>query len=130
MAVRSILLSSEVLPPIYRCEKGASAAQRTVTVALSWQLHSLRQASSRCSPRVRPHRRFKNRGTKSLSKCGMKWMSGGAKRPCDRAVHAPASATKGWLSLPAAIGANTVQSRIFKGYNYPFCVLTSVEYIC
>ena len=128
--VRSILLSCEVLPPIYRCENGASAAQRMVTVALSWQSHSLRQASSRCSPtgRVRPHRRFRNRGTESLSECGMEWMSAGAKRQCDRALHEPGRRPRRRRGgcpcpRPSRIGANTVQSRIFKGYRYLFRVL-------
>jgi hypothetical protein len=39
----------------------------------------------RLPPRVRPHRRFRNRRADSLSESGMKWMRGGAKRQCDRA---------------------------------------------
>ena len=43
------------------------------------------------SPRVRSHRRLRNRGTDSLSESGMKRMRGGAMRQCDRALSAPSS---------------------------------------
>ena len=36
--------------------------------------------------RVRSHHRFRNRGTDYVSESGMKWMSGGTKRQCDRAL--------------------------------------------
>ena len=36
--------------------------------------------------RVRSHCRFRNRGPKYFSESGMKWMSGSAKRQCDRAL--------------------------------------------
>ena len=36
--------------------------------------------------RVRSHCRFIHRGTESIRKSGMMWMSGGAKRQCDRAL--------------------------------------------
>ena len=43
-----------------------------------------------CQPsiqgRVRSHCRFKNRGTEYVSESVMKWMSGGTKRECDRAL--------------------------------------------
>jgi hypothetical protein len=46
---------------------------------------------SRCrpEPRVRPHCRFRNRGAEFVSVSGMKWMSGSAKRQCDRALPEP-----------------------------------------
>jgi hypothetical protein len=34
----------------------------------------------------RSHCRFRNRGTEYVSTSGMKWMSGGTKRQCDRAL--------------------------------------------
>jgi hypothetical protein len=34
---------------------------------------------------VRPHRRIRSSGTEYVSEYGMKWMSGGTKRRCDRA---------------------------------------------
>jgi hypothetical protein len=36
--------------------------------------------------RVRSHCHFRNRGADSLSESGIKWMSGGTKRQCDRAL--------------------------------------------
>ena len=38
------------------------------------------------APGFRSHCRFRNRGTEYVSKSGMKWMSGGAKRQCGRAL--------------------------------------------
>ena len=43
----------------------------------------LRRGEPFLAYRVRPHRRFRDRGTEHVSKSGMKRMSGGAKRPCD-----------------------------------------------
>ena len=40
-------------------------------------------------PRVRSHCRFSNRRTEYFSESGMKWMSGSAKRHCDRALPPP-----------------------------------------
>ena len=37
---------------------------------------------------VRSRCRFRNRGTDSLSEYGMKWMSGGTRRQCDRTLSA------------------------------------------
>jgi hypothetical protein len=48
------------------------------------------------APRVRSHCRFRNRGAKYVSKSGMKWMSGSAKRQYGRAQAAPG------VRLPAA----------------------------
>jgi hypothetical protein len=42
-------------------------------------------------PRVRSHRRFRNRGTEYVSESGMKWMSGRTKRHCGRALHTAAA---------------------------------------
>ena len=39
-------------------------------------------------PRVRSYCHFRNRYTEYVSYSGMKWMSGGAKRQCDRALAA------------------------------------------
>jgi hypothetical protein len=50
------------------------------------------QAAAASAPRVRSHCRFRNRGTDYLSTSCMKWMSGNAKRRCDRALSAPAEA--------------------------------------
>ena len=36
--------------------------------------------------RVRPHCHFRNRRTEYISESGMKWISGGTKRQCDRAL--------------------------------------------
>jgi hypothetical protein len=36
--------------------------------------------------RVQSHCRFRKRGTEYVSESGIKWMSGGAKRQCDRAL--------------------------------------------
>ena len=41
------------------------------------------------APRVRPHCRFKKRGTEHVSESGMKWMSGGATQQCGRALATP-----------------------------------------
>jgi hypothetical protein len=46
---------------------------------------------ARSPPRVRSHCRFRSRGTDCVSESGMKRMSGGAKRRCDRARSRPAS---------------------------------------
>ena len=40
----------------------------------------------RSSPRVRPHCRFRNRGTDYISESGIKWMGGSTKRQCARAL--------------------------------------------
>jgi hypothetical protein len=39
---------------------------------------------------VRSRCRFRNRGTEYVSESGMKWMGGGTKRQCDRALASPA----------------------------------------
>ena len=49
----------------------------------------LRGLATPLVPRVRPHCRFRNRGTEYVSKSGINWMSGGAKRQCDRALVMP-----------------------------------------
>jgi hypothetical protein len=41
-------------------------------------------------PRIRPHCRFRNRGTEFVRDSGVKGMSGSAKRQCDRALRVPA----------------------------------------
>ena len=45
--------------------------------------------SRRRLPRVRSLCRFRNRGTEYATESCMKWMSGSAKRQCDRALHPP-----------------------------------------
>ena len=49
-------------------------------------LHALPLAAQRPGRRVRPHCRFRNTVTESLSRSGMKWMSGSATRRCGRAL--------------------------------------------
>ena len=43
-------------------------------------------------PRVRSHCRFRDRGTEYGNKSGIKWMSGGTKRQCDRALRSATTA--------------------------------------
>jgi hypothetical protein len=50
-------------------------------------------------PRVRSHWRFSNRGTEYLSKSGMKWMNGSAKRLRGRALLVPRRASAQGLRL-------------------------------
>jgi hypothetical protein len=44
------------------------------------------------APGVRSHGRLRNRGTEYASGSGVKWVRGGAKRRCDRALGAPRAA--------------------------------------
>jgi hypothetical protein len=48
-----------------------------------------RRLRRRGRPGVRSHCRFRNRGTEYVSEYGIKWISGGAKRQCDRALGRP-----------------------------------------
>jgi hypothetical protein len=48
-------------------------------------------ATSR-SPRIRSHYRFRNRDAEYVSESCIKWMSGGTKRQCDRALRSPLKA--------------------------------------
>jgi hypothetical protein len=45
-----------------------------------------RAHSNRARRRARSNCQFRNRGTDYISESGMKWMSGGARRQCDRAL--------------------------------------------
>ena len=53
--------------------------------------------------RVRSHCRFRNRGTEYVSEFGIKWLSGGAKRQCDRALAEPHAARAGGQRRPQAV---------------------------
>ena len=68
-------------------------------------------------PRVRSHCRFRNRGTEYVSKTEIKWMSGGAKRPCDRALRsataAPSRLRRG-LGHHLAAAANVGAKRLVR----------------
>jgi hypothetical protein len=46
----------------------------------------------RHGPKVRSHRRFRNRGTDYLTGFGVKWLSGSKKRQCGRALQRPSVA--------------------------------------
>jgi hypothetical protein len=84
------------LPPWL--SKPCSAQPRSRMLIESRTLHS----GAGGPPRVRSHCRFRNRGTDYISESGMKWMSGGAKRQCDRALGPPLHTVASCVSKPAA----------------------------
>jgi hypothetical protein len=63
-----------------------------MSIAPGWfraqRTHQRRRAPG-LVPRVRSHCRFRSRGTEYVSESGMKWISGGTKRQCDRALIVP-----------------------------------------
>ena len=63
-----------------------------------------------CPPKVRSHCRFRNRGTKYVSESGMKRMSGGTKRQCDRALCPTSAASSSACS--AAIVSDSLRARM------------------
>ena len=53
------------------------------------ELGARREPADERQPRVRSHCRFRNRGTEYVSGSCIKWIGGGAKRQCDRALRQP-----------------------------------------
>jgi hypothetical protein len=83
-------MRSEVSGPLARKRLAFSSqaplkmAPKTLNAS---HLEMLREGPAVCRRarvRVRPHTRFRNRGTDSLRESGMKWVGGGTTRHCDR----------------------------------------------
>jgi hypothetical protein len=65
----------------------AGAGRTRVSALACWKEPSATRKGA--PPGIRSHCRFRNRSTEYVSESGMKWMSGGTKRQCGRAL-APA----------------------------------------
>jgi hypothetical protein len=68
--------------------------------------------------RVRSHCRLRNRGTNSLRKSGMEWMSGGAKRRCGRTLGRRPDLVRHQLPLCGVGGEPLVGANIHRCLNW------------
>jgi hypothetical protein len=69
--------------------------------------------SRRCwAPRVRSHRRVRKSGTEHVSGSGMRWVSRGAERRCDRALCAPQRAAHAALQYAVSSAAQPSPGRV------------------